>query len=74
MNAARSKMFSEARELAQQSRAESRKPNSVYIPPTKRAVDSLHDYVADNSDLKHSRAFQRLLDAYHEATLHSLQS
>lgn len=52
---------------------ESKPASLVFIPPSRRAVSTLCDWVADNPDFKHSRAYNKLLDAYWEAIGHSCQ-
>lgn len=44
---------------------------TVFEPPRKQSVSSLCDWIADNPDFKHSRAYNKLLDAYWEAQIHS---
>ena len=46
---------------------ESKPASSVFIPPKKREIATLCDWVADNPSFKQSRAYNKLLDAYFEA-------
>jgi hypothetical protein len=59
--------------LTSEARLETRKPNSIFIPPARRQVDTLVDWVADNPDFKQSRAYNRLMDAYYESLTTSLK-
>lgn len=45
---------------------------TVFVPPRKRQIATLCDWISDNPDFKQSKAYNKLLDAYWEATLHSM--
>lgn len=50
---------------------EAMQPSNVFVPPKRREVATLCDWVADNPSFKQSRAYNKLLDAYWEAIGHS---
>lgn len=52
---------------------ESKPASNVFVPPKKREIATLCDWVADNPSFKQSRAYNKLLDAYWEAIGHSCQ-
>jgi len=50
---------------------ESKPASTQFIPPRKREIASLCDWISDNPSFKQSRAYNKLLDAYWEAIGHS---
>jgi hypothetical protein len=70
-NSARTLVASIHAENTTMARLEAKKPNAVFVPPPRRAVDTLCDWVADNPSFKQSRAYNRLMDAYYESLQHS---
>jgi hypothetical protein len=50
---------------------ESKPLTTCFVPPKRRDVVTLCDWVADNPSFKQSRAYSKLLDAYFEAVTHN---
>lgn len=67
MNAARTALMQQARQSNQESRLESRKLNSVFVPPKRREVDTLVDWISDHPSAKSSRSLRMIQDAYLES-------
>ncbi len=67
MNAARIALANQAALARQQARLESNTKFSRFVPPKRREVDSLVDWVADHPAAKSSKSLRKLQEAYLES-------
>ena len=67
MNAAREALIRQVRVTNHESRLMARTPTSVFIPPKRREIDTLVDWIADHPSAKRSRALRMIQDAYLES-------
>jgi hypothetical protein len=67
MNPNRAKLIQMTRQHQQECRLESRRPATMFIPPKRREVATLVDWIADHPAAKSSRALRQAQDALLES-------
>ena len=67
MNSERSKFLMQARQAAREARLEVRGPASLRVPPKRREIQTLVDWVADHPAAKASHSLRILQESYLES-------
>lgn len=67
MNNARAQLLTQARQGAREAQMDGKRPSMVRIPPKRREIATLSDWVADHPENKRSKALQQIQEAYYES-------